>query len=85
MKLANDFLNLLMWPFLKTLCSLEIVTAFLSNSLCSNFNLTSCAEIDISSKKLHSIKYFQEKSCDLIHDAIYTPQLSRGIVNARFQ
>ena len=44
-----------------------------------------CQIIDFRNKKLHTRKYFYEKSRDHIHDVIYRPQLSRGILNIRFQ
>ena len=33
----------------------------------------SCGEFDVSSKELHTKRYFQEKLCDNVHDVIYRP------------
>ena len=41
--------------------------------------------IDISSKKLQTRKYFQEKLSDHIHDVIFSPHQSKGILNVSFQ
>ena len=42
-------------------------------------------EVDISSKKLHPKKYFQEESRHHIHDEIFRHYLTRGILSASFK
>ena len=42
-------------------------------------------KVDISCKKLHTRKYFQEKSLDRIYNVIYGPHLSRSILKESFQ
>ena len=46
-----------------------------------NFNFLACVEVNISSKKLHTKKQFQEKPCDHIHGIIYRLHLSKSIPN----
>ena len=59
----------------------KLYTALLLNSLHVHFNFITCVEVDTSSKELHTRKYFQQKSCDHIHDVIYRPHLSKGSLN----
>ena len=41
--------------------------------------------VGIYSKKLHTRKFFLEKSRDHIHDVIYRLHLSRAVLNLSFQ
>ena len=74
MKLVSDFINLLtsLFFFFQNVFSTVNCTSNLSRS---NFDFIAFVEVDISSKKLHSRKYFQDKSSDHIRDIIYRTQL----------
>ena len=50
-----------------------------------NFNFLTRVEVDVSSKKLHTRKYFYENSCDHNHDIIYRSHLSSGVLNVILQ
>ena len=63
----------------------KLYTAHLPNLLRTNVNFIGGVKVDISSKKLHTRNYFLEKSRDRIHDVIYRPHLSIGILNVSFQ
>ena len=63
----------------------KLYTLPLPNLLRTNFNFLACVEVDISSKKSHSRKNFQERPCNHIHDVIYRPYLSRGTLNVSYQ
>ena len=52
-------------------CKLYIV--LLTNLLHLNVNFTDSVKVDIPNKKLHTEKYFHEKSRDHIHVVIYRP------------
>ena len=74
---CNFFLNLIL------VCKLYSVIS--PNLLIPHFNFNVCVEVDISSKKFHTRKYFQGKLCDSIHEVIYRLHLSRGILKVSFQ
>ena len=53
----------------------------LQNLLRPNVGFIAAVKVDISSNKLQTRKYFQEKSRDHIYNVIYRPNLSRDILN----
>ena len=60
-------------------------TALLPNLLRPNFSFTAGVKVDLSSKTLLIKNYFQENLYDPIHEVIYSPHLSSGILNESFQ
>ena len=58
---------------------------FYKNSLRPKFSFKACVEVDISSKKLHPKKYFQEESRHHIHDEIFRHYLTRSILSVSFK
>ena len=57
---------------------------FYKNSLRPKFSFKACVEVNISSKKLHPKKYFQEESRHHIHDEIFR-HLTRSILSVSFK
>ena len=52
-----------------------VYTVLIPNLLRANFNFKTCVDVGIPSMKLHTGKYFQEKSHDHKHDVIYRSQV----------
>ena len=70
--------------FEKWILVCKLYTVLLLDLLRQNANFLTGVKVDISSKKLHTRTYL-EKSRDHIHDVLYRPHLSRGILKVGFQ
>ena len=82
-KLFDNFINLVTLVAPGLVCKLFIF--LLPNLSPPNFNFIACVEDEISSKDLYSRNNFQENSFGHLHDVIYRPHLSKGILNESFQ